>query len=504
MREVFTLWPGEGGSVPDRDVNADGMPMWALRPGGRAQPPSWTRRDWQMLAIIVALVRALALVVPVDLASTIAAGLLVAIAIGLAVLGLVMHRREVSRLHRELEDARSWNEVIFERTGISLWREDWTAARDEVLRLLQSGVRDMQAYFASRPDELREIRRRVIIKDVNAFGVKRAGATSKADLTGSLDRLLPDTDQTFVQWLVAFAQGDSFYRSETHITQADGTPVDTLFTAGLPRDMEGFKNILVSDLDITEYKATQARLAEAERDVARAARVTTMGVLSASIAHEVNSPLAAIVSNAEASLRWLERNDPDFDEASAALKEVIASAKRAQTVVERTRAFLTNTPATLEVRDIVQLVQESIVLIDRELRALGVTTHVNATDGLPPVKVDAVSIQQVLVNLMMNAAQAMEGVSGTRDLRITIAEIGDRIRIDVRDRGSGIEPDRLGSVFDPFYSTKGNGMGMGLAICKNGVEKHGGKLWVSSSLGEGSTFHFDLPIAGEQLAAIPS
>ncbi|RVT90946.1 ATP-binding protein [Sphingomonas crocodyli] len=495
MRQVFTLWPTDSANLAGQGLDSAGMPLWSRRSGQVMRPVRWTRADGFMIAIVTALVAALALIVPVDLVSTIAALALAILAIGLAVAGLLHHRRTVTALHLRLEENRRWNETIFNRTGIALWREDWSVARDEVLRLLQDGVRDMQGYFAAHPDELRALRKAVIIKDVNSFALLRAGATDKTELTGSLDRILPDTDQTFVQWLVAFARGDSVYRSETHLTDANGNAVDTLFTAGLPTDMRGFEDILVSDLDITEYKATQERLAKAELDVARAARVTTMGALSASIAHEVNSPLAAIISNAEASMRWIRRERPDVEEAAVALRNVVDAASRAKAVVERTRAFLSNSPGTMERHDVARLIQEAILLIERELRASGVSIHIDATPGLPPVMADAVNIQQVIVNLALNAAQAMRDLDGPRDVKIAAWLDEGRVQVSVRDHGHGIDKETQKSIFDPFFSTKPGGMGMRLAICRTCIASHGGRLWVNSRPGDGAIFRFDLQTA---------
>ncbi len=497
MRQVFTLWPTDGRAV-GQGLDQDGLPLWAVESGETAGVARWTGREWAMTLIVVALVVTLALIVPADTAGVVAATLVALAAIGLAVAGLVYHRRSVATLKHELDQARRWNDTIFNRTGIALWREDWSAARDEVLKLLRSGVRDMQAHFAAHPEQLRAIRKSVIIKDVNDFALVRTGAASKEELIGSLDRILPDTDQTFVQWLIAFARGDDVYRSETHITDARGAPVDTLFTAGLPHDMRGFEDILVSDLDITDYKATQARLAQAEADIARAARASTLGALTASIAHEVNSPLAAIITYAEASLRWLDRDTPDLAEVREGLRSVVDAATRARSVVDRTRAYLSNSPAKLVPCDTVPLIQEAVLLVDRELRALGASVHLDAREELAAVLADAVNIQQVLVNLVLNAAQAMQEKDGPRDITISAWEEGGRIRVDVADRGPGIHPDTLPSIFEPFYSTKQGGMGMGLAICRTCIEANGGRLWVTSSVGDGTTFHFDLAAAGER------
>lgn len=495
MREVFTRWP----TSPDRPSALDpgaahgALPAWAYDSG---DAPIVIRGQvrWAVIATALGLLTLSGFVFATALSPIMAAAaglLLLAAWAGLFARMVVKLRR----LKVELRQMQRWNETLFERQGISLWREDWSAARDAVLRLLQSGERDVEAYFAAHPDQAREIRKQVIIKDVNSFAVQRVNAPDKAALLGSLDSLLPDTDQTFIQWLIGFARGDLYYRSETHITQPDGTAVDTLFTAALPRDMKGFEDILVSDLDITEFKAAQVKLAAAELEIARASRATTLGALSASIAHEVNSPLAAIMSHAEASLRWLDRGEPDIEEARLALECVLKDAARAQAVVARTKAYLSNAPAAKTPQDLATLSREAVLLIERELRAHGVSVHMAAAEHLPPVMADAINIQQIFVNLMMNAAQAMSGITGPRDLKISLAPDGGVVRVAVSDQGPGIALDRQRAVFEPFYSTRAGGMGMGLAICRTCVSAHGGRIWVESAPGAGATFYFTLPIA---------
>lgn len=489
MPQPHTLWP-LGNEGRERKVNSDGIPMWALS-DHKVSLPSY--RPWWMIGSIV-LVGILVIgcaVVSFSILNTLV--LICAFAILLTV--VAQHVRQVRKLISNLEAAERWNDTMFQRSDICLWREDWTAARDAVLRALRAGERDMQAYFAARPEELREIRSKVIIKDVNEAAVIRAGLPDKSGLLGSLDQLLPDTDQTFLQWLVAFAGGDTVYRSETHITLAGGQTRDTLFSAALPRDMRDFENILVSDLDITEYKAAQARAVQAETEIARATRITMMGALSASIAHEVNSPLAAIVSSSEAALLWLQRECPDIEEAIAAMQSVNQQASRAQNVVERTRAYLNNAPAAVTRQAIGKLVSEAIQLIQRELRELKASTHVSVHEDLPLVLADPVNIQQVLVNLILNAAQAMENKVGPRDISISAEIDGPMMRITIRDYGPGVAVDVLPVIFDPFYSTRKDGMGMGLAICRTCIGAHGGQLWLTNKSDSGAQFHFTLPLA---------
>jgi len=489
MRQPQTLWP-LGNGIRERKVNDDGIPVWALSDPKSALPQY---RPWWMIGGVLLFVALIIGSSVVDFSIVNTLFLVFALAILLAV--VVQHFQHVTTLRNNLEAAARWNDTIFQRSDICLWREDWTAARDAVLRALRAGERDMQAYFAARPEELREIRSKVIIKDVNEAAVIRAGLADKGALLGSLERLLPDTDQTFLQWLVAFAGGDTVYRSETHITLSGGETRDTLFSAALPRDMRDFENILVSDLDITEYKAAQARAAQAETEIARATRITMMGALSASIAHEVNSPLAAIVASSEAALLWLQRENPDIEEAISAMQTVNQQACRAQNVVERTRAYLNNTPAAVTSQPIGTLIYEALQLIQRELRELKASAHVSVLDDLPLVLADPINIQQVLVNLILNAAQAMEDKPGPRDISIG-AEVDDKMMlITVSDFGPGIEAEMFPVIFDPFYSTRKDGMGMGLAICRTCIGAHGGQIWVTNKIDSGAQFHFTLPLA---------
>lgn len=423
-----------------------------------------------------------------------AAALMLLIATAALVRTVIRALRHARALETELETLRRWDQVLFDRAGISLWREDWSAARDEVLRLLDTGVTDILAYYTERPEELRRLRGRVIVKDVNAFALEEMGGVDRGDLIGPLDRILPDTDQTFVQWLVAFGRGDRFYRSETHITRPDGTTKDTLFSAALPQDRRGFEDIVVTDFDITAYKVAQERLVEVERDLARASRVSTMGALSATIAHEVNSPLAAILSHAEAALRWLEREKPNIAEACAALAAVLTDAGRARDVVARTRAFVERSREGVRPTDLVGAAREAILMVERDLRSRGVAVHFDADEAIPEVVTDPVQIQQVLVNLMLNGAQAMSNSCGPRDLKVTLRRQGPALRVAVEDLGGGLPDEHRSRVFDPFFTTREGGVGMGLAICRDIVEAQGGRIWVEDGASGGAVFCFTVPL----------
>lgn len=493
MKQVFTRWPAKIAM----DMATARSPAWAHVSGDGVERPISTG-EIRIFVLSVGLVASSALLLPLAVAGLPLAGaaLLLLIAIVAMVRTASRALRHARALETELEALRRWDQVLFDRAGISLWREDWSAARDEVLRLLDTGVTDILAHYTERPDELRRLRGRVIVKDVNAFALEEMGGVDRGDLIGPLERILPDTDETFVQWLVAFSRGDRFYRSETHITRPDGSTKDTLFSAALPQDRKGFEDIVVTDFDITAYKVAQERLVQVERDLARASRVSTMGALSATIAHEVNSPLAAILSHAEAALRWLGREEPDIAEVHAALTAVLADAGRARDVVARTRAFVERSREGVRPTDLVAAARGAILMVERDLRSRGVAVHFDADDAMQEVLTDPVQFQQVLVNLLVNGAQAMSALCGPRDLKVRLRRQGPALRVSVEDRGDGLPDEDRSKVFDPFFTTREGGMGMGLAICRDIVEAQGGRIWVEEGAAGGSVFCFTVPLDG--------
>ncbi|QBE66114.1 sensor histidine kinase [Pseudoduganella lutea] len=231
--------------------------------------------------------------------------------------------------------------------------------------------------------------------------------------------------------------------------------------------------------------------------LAHVTRVTTLGELAASIAHEVNQPLAAISANGEAALRWLRRQQPDPQEVEHALQRMLDDTCRASEVIRRIRTLAQKTDAAFAPVDLARIVHDCAALLQRELASHGATLVVDIAEGLPPVAGDRVQLQQVLINLLMNGMQAMEPQGGT--LRLVVAPRDNGVRIAVSDEGPGIPEDGAGRLFEPFYSTKRDGMGMGLPICRSIVEAHGGRIAAVPG-GSGATLEILLPVAREAAA----
>lgn len=491
MEKVFSRWPSQVHlAAPAMERSTSELPAWMFAPSRNPWPER--ARGLAIAAAIALLPECLAFLDGLSIATS--GNVRIPLAV-ITALSVALTFAYTARSRALLAESEARCEAVFERASVSMWVEDWSAVGSEISSLKRSGVNDMEAYFATRPDALRALCSKVMIKDCNAFAVEEAGAADKEALKGSLDKMLPHTDQTFVQWLVAFARGDRFFRSEAHTTTPSGAETDNLFTAALPRNIDEFSNVIVTSFDITGFKVEQAKLLAADAAMARASRISSVGALGASIAHEVNSPLAAIVANAQAALRWLRRGIPNVADAGEAVAAIVAEATRARDIVARTRAFISNTAATMAPFDVVASAREANMLVERELRQLGAAVHIHAEAGLPKVEGDVIQTQQVFTNLLLNAAQAMIDQQGSREITISFKREGDDVRVDIADTGHGVDPSQLERIFDPFYTTKPDGIGMGLAICRNCIDAQGGNIWATGNGAQGITIHFTLPIS---------
>jgi signal transduction histidine kinase len=259
-------------------------------------------------------------------------------------------------------------------------------------------------------------------------------------------------------------------------------------------------------IDLIAAFATQATIAlestrrerqirELHAELTHANRVAAIGQLGSSIAHEVNQPIAALVLNSGVALRWLSRPTPDLEQARQALGGVSRDAHRASEIIGRIRDLVRKAPSRTDLFDINDAIRDVIALIRGEASKFGVSVQTQFADGLPPVEADRVQLQQVMLNLMINAIQAMSGVAdATRHLQVSTAGAApEGMRVAVRDSGPGLRTDVADRLFEPFYTTKPDGLGMGLSICRSIIEAHGGRLWAIPNEPRGAVFQFTLP-----------
>jgi PAS domain S-box-containing protein len=343
---------------------------------------------------------------------------------------------------------------------------------------------------------------------LNKAGLKMVGfdGLEEARTRRGLHYMFPE-DRPFVNtvlWPSVLKQGS--WSGEMRLRHfKTGEPIPILYSAFRIDDRETGQPVNVGNAcsDITERKraaeklrASEQRLLDAQMELARVTRLTTLGELTASIAHEVNQPLAAAVANAEACLRWLDRATPDLAAARRSVEWVIDDGNRASEVIRRVRALAKKSDTEKVPLDVNDVIRETIRLMQREVFSHQVSLRVELVPARPTILGDRVQLQQVIINLVMNGIEAMQSVTDRpRELLIRSRQDEKQlVLVSVTDCGVGISAENADQLFNAFFTTKSSGMGMGLSICRSIMEAHGGRLWASANIPHGATFQLTLPV----------
>ena len=296
--------------------------------------------------------------------------------------------------------------------------------------------------------------------------------------------------------MIERARGDgSDFEYEQRLQMPDHSVKYLHVVAHGTRDQDGRLDYIGAVQDVTERRLSEEALGRVRSELARVARVTSLGALAASIAHEVNQPLSGIVTNAGTCLRMLAADVPDIEGARETAQRTIRDGHRASDVITRLRALFGKKEATTESVDLNESTREVIALSRSELQRNQVISRVELADDLPPVTGDRVQLQQVILNFLLNASEAMSLVADRpRQLVVrTEQDEVDRVRLSVQDAGVGFEPDGVDKLFEAFYTTKADGMGMGLSVSRSIIESHHGRIWAARNEGPGATFSFSIP-----------
>jgi PAS domain S-box-containing protein len=291
----------------------------------------------------------------------------------------------------------------------------------------------------------------------------------------------------------------SAYQVEFRILLQDGS-VKHIHTLGHPvlNASGDLAQFVGSSTDITQRKLAEEALRQAQADLAHVSRMTTMGELTASLAHEVNQPIAAAVTDANTCLRWLTRDQPDLEEAREAASRMAKDATRVADIVSRIRLLFKNVSPQRELVDVNEVIREMIVLLRGEATQYAISVRTELASDLPQVMADRVQLQQVLMNLVLNGMEAMKDVDTARELIINSQPAkNEQVTVSVTDTGVGLPPHQVEQIFNAFFTTKPSGTGMGLRISRSIIESHGGRLWAANNSPRGASFCFTLPTKAE-------
>ncbi len=333
-----------------------------------------------------------------------------------------------------------------------------------------------------------------IIWSEESFRIFQYDQTTKPTVGLILQRVHPEDAALVKQTIESAAQDGEDFDHEYRLVMPDGSVKYVHVVAHGQGDESGTIEFVGAVMDVTERKRAEEALRKAHAELAHVNRVTTMGELTASVAHEVNQPIAAAVTDANTCLRWLARDHPEVEEARAAAARVVKDATRAAEIISRVRLLFKKSAPEQKLVDVNEVIPKMIVLLYGEAARYNISVRAELTADLPPVMGDPVQLQQVIMNLIMNSIDAMKDVDGARELVVRSQRTeNEQVLVSVNDTGVGLPQEHVGQIFDAFFTTKSHGTGLGLRISRSIVESHGGRLWAADNSPRGASFCFTLP-----------
>lgn len=411
------------------------------------------------------------------------------------IVACIVDNSEVKRGQAAARKSEAFYRDMFHGSAFAAFHLNATKTWTLYHALYAQGVTDFRAHLAANPNFIDQVMDGIRVVDVNEQAVRLFEARDRTQLIGGsiAPFWFPDhRRETLLQSLEGAFNGIPTYQGLGRMRTLAGNEVHVLFTRSASIALSSAGQVLLAIVDMTDKVRAQNALAEMQSNFAHADRVSSLGQLTASIAHEVNQPLSAITSNGEASLRWLGRTPPDLERVSSSIHDIIADASRASEIVSHIKAMASPQTGQYQQLSLNKIVEDALQLLSSQLQGGGITITFDRHSELPDILGNSIQLQQVVVNLSMNAFQAMTGRSNPC-LTLRTSSTAGTVTLEVRDNGPGMATDSLSKLFDSFYTTKADGMGIGLAICRSLVEAHGGIIRAENGPSGGACFTVDLP-----------
>lgn len=399
----------------------------------------------------------------------------------------------------ELEASQNRYRNLISSLPIPVWQIDARAAGRIFDRLRAGGVTDMAAYSDQHPEIVELTHDIVQVFDVNHDAMVLFGGRHRSEFIGSVKYLFSATPGAAKRVMLAHASGARNHVEELKVRTFDGRMLDVLLLMTFPVPGERLDTTILMMIDNTARLKAETKLRKVEADFSHAARLSTLGEMTTSIAHEIKQPLSAILMNAQTSLRYLRRDEPNLEKVDRLTTRVIESAQRASDIIGRIRDMADKRTASPVLLDLNDIVRQCVIFLRYESEEKNVLIETELHPDLPSIRGDRVQLQQVIVNLMVNGIQATKDAPQTRhEIHLeTCVDDGDRIAFSIRDNGTGIPVDHMDQIFDGFFTTKDGGLGIGLAICQSIIKAHGGEITARNHPEGGAIFSFSIPLAPE-------
>ncbi|MDS7595406.1 ATP-binding protein [Agrobacterium tumefaciens] len=388
---------------------------------------------------------------------------------------------------------------IFEQSQVALWERDYSLVASFLQDIKRNGVDDFRSYALANPDMMAEAVSRIRTVAANEAARELLGLKSDEPLPVSLFPYVSTDSESMLEMLDCIFHGRSKFQGKCYITSRDGVEREVLLSLRFPDDPGSYHRVAVGMLDITQREKAQRALLDAQQELSNAARAATVVALAASYAHELNQPLGAIVVNAQTLIRWLDKDPPDLSSVRRSADRIVRDSQRASEIILNARNLIKQDERKLEPVSVSELVEETRTLMEHELQRDDVELTTEIADGLPLVSAVRIELQQVLINLISNAIQAIDGAeSSKRSVHIALSREGETaLSLRVKDTGPGIEEAVMPKLFSPFFSTKSSGMGMGLSVCRSMMEAVGGSLTARNDDRGGALFEMTIPLGAE-------